>query len=152
MPFKPVYVYDGEGNFLGATIYQDGSKKLHTANLWQEEDHADLKAQLDRLHDNTDVRAFWPNVQDPDVQAILAQEDFEPVGTSPVTVVDEDASFFVWIEEPTDENPYGRMDEEASNLVYKTVDAPNPTDVKSRIMKACEIVARARAEEAANQG
>jgi hypothetical protein len=63
MSFQTVYVYDADGTFLGLSIYKPGAQKLHTANLWQNtpEDTADLARQLERLNDDVDVRAFWPD-------------------------------------------------------------------------------------------
>lgn len=153
MAFRTVFVYDSEGQFLGYSIKKDGANKLHTANLWADTpaDKADLQDQLSRLVDNVDVRAFWPQVQDPAVQALLADDSFEPLALSPVEVVDEDKSVFVWIEEPNDENPYGKMDEDRSIIVNKIEMAPAPAHVTARVKKACEVVARTRAE-AANGG
>lgn len=147
MSFQTVYVYDADGTFLGLSIYKPGAQKLHTANLWQNtpEDTADLARQLERLNDDVDVRAFWPDVRDPEVQALLDDPEFEKLKLSPVEVVDEDKSVFVWIEEPSDENPYGKADPELSVIVYKNEMAPAPVDVQARVKKACEVVARRRA-------
>lgn len=147
MSFQTVYVYDADGVFLGLSIYKSGAQKLHTANLWQNnpEDTADLARQLERLNDDVDVRAFWPDVRDEDVQALLNDPEFEKLKLSPVEVVDEDKSVFVWIEEPSDENPYGKADPELSVIVYKNEMAPAPVDVQARVKKACEVVARRRA-------
>jgi hypothetical protein len=98
--------------------------------------------------DNTDVRAFWPQVQDPAVQALLDDENFETLTLHPVEVMDEKNSIIVWEVEPSDENPHGRMDRNLSVIVNKTTMAPAPAEVKRRVMKACEIVARQRANEA----
>lgn len=147
MSFQTVYVYDADGEFLGLSIYKPGAQKLHTANLWQNtpEDTADLARQLERLNDDVDVRAFWPDVRDPEVQELLDDPEFEKLKLSPVEVVDEDKSVFVWIEEPSDENPYGKADPELSVIVYKNEMAPAPVDVQARVKKACEVVARRRA-------
>lgn len=148
MAFEVVYVYDQNSTMRGATILQQGANKLHTLNLWDinnPEDAADLRDQLGRLVDNTDVRAFWPDVRDDDVQALLDDPNWEPLTLSPVEVMDEKNSIIVWEEEPADENPYGRMDRDLSVIVNKITQAPSPAEVKRRTMKACEIVARDRA-------
>lgn len=147
MNFQTVFVYDTDGAFLGFSIFKPGAQKLHTANLWEDtpEDKADLKAQLDRLNDDYDVRAYWPDVRDSEVVALLDDPGFEPLKLSPVEVVDEEKSIFVWIEEPSDENPYGKADPDETIIVYKNEMAPAPVDVQARIKKACEIVARDRA-------
>jgi hypothetical protein len=157
MAFEPVAVYNLDGVFVGYGIRNadEGVMKLHSTNLWGEtqEDKIDLNEQLGRLNANVDIRAFWPQVQDPDVQAILNEPTFEPLKTSPVEVVDEDNSVFIWHEEPNHEaGTPGIMDQDNSIIIYKTVQTPAPTDVKRRIMKASEIVARARAEEARQSG
>lgn len=148
MAFEVVYVYDANGTNRGATILQQGANKLHTLNLWDinnPEDAADLREQLGRLVDNTDVRAFWPDVRDADVQALLNNSEWEPLTLSPAEVMDEENSVIVWQEEPSDENPYGRMDSDLSVIVNKTVMVPSPAEVKRRTMKACEVIARSRA-------
>lgn len=148
MAFEVVYVYDANGTNRGATILQQGANKLHTLNLWDinnPEDAADLREQLGRLVDNTDVRAFWPDVRDADVQALLNNSEWEPLTLSPAEVMDEENSVIVWQEEPSDENPYGRMDSDLSVIVNKTVMIPSPAEVKRRTMKACEVIARSRA-------
>jgi hypothetical protein len=148
MAFRAVQVHDLDGKFLGFAIQQEGAQKLHSANFWPEAETEDLRAQLSRLNDQRAVLAFWPDVRDPDVQTFLTNPAWEPLALSPQEVVDEDKSIFVWIEEPNDENPYGKMDEDASVLVMKAIMVPAPTDVQQRVKKACEIVARQRSEAA----
>jgi hypothetical protein len=147
MSFETVFVYNGDGQFLGTSIYQPGSQKLKTANLWtdSEEDQRDLAEQLQRLNANVDIRAYWPDVRDPEVQVLLEDEQWEPLSLSPAQVVDDEKSVIVWDEEPSDDNPFGRMNEELSVIVEKTVMAPSPVEVQARVKKACEVVARERA-------
>lgn len=147
MSFETVYVYNGDGKFLGVSIYQPGAQKLQTANLWtdSEEDQKDLADQLQRLNANVDIRAYWPDVRDPEVQVLLNDPEWEPLALSPSPVMDEENSVIVWDVEPSDENPYGRMNEELSVIVEKTVMVPSPVEVQARVKKACEVVARERA-------
>jgi hypothetical protein len=152
MAYSAVQIHDLDGRFLGFGIRQDGSLKLHSANLWAEEDADDLRLQLSRLNDQRAVLAYWPDVRDPEVKALTDDPTWEPLVLSPIEVIDEEKSIFVWIEEPNDENPFGRMDPDRSVLVHKFDHAPAPTDVQQRIKKACEIVARKRAEAADEQG
>lgn len=121
MAFDVVYVYDGEGNFLGSTIYKEGSKKLHTANLWQEtpEDVEDLNAQLTRVREEEGIRINWPDSEDPDVKALLDDPGWEEVPHD-IRVWKDDGS-----------------------LEYTHVQ--DPVKVAMRIHKACETVARERA-------
>lgn len=149
MAYRAVSVYTLEGEFLGYSIQQEGIEKLLNNNLWSEspEDTEDLKAQLARLNEAVDIRAFWPNIRDPEVQELINNPDWEPLQMSKVEVVDEDNSLFIWLEEPSDESP-GIMDTENSIIEYKLVDAPAPTDVQARWKKACEVIARQRAAAA----
>ena len=149
MSFNAVGVYDLDGLFIGYSIKEDGSQKLHTANLWTEsdEDIKDLQAQLLRLNEAVDIRAYWPDVRDPEVVELLNDVNFQPLKMSPVEVEDLENSKLVWIEEPTEGSP-GRLDMGPSIIAFKTVDAPAPSDVKLRIKNACEIVARKRASQA----
>lgn len=143
--YQAVAIYDLDGNFIGYTILKGGTEKLQTTNLWTEAQVSDLKVQLQRLNANVDIRSHWPQVQDPDVQALLNDPNWEPVPLDEVEVVDDDASTFVWDVPPSDEDPFGQMNEAASNIVYKTIMAPSSAGTVARIRKACEIVARARA-------
>src|SRR4051812_13297870 len=147
MPYEAVSVYNLDGDFLGYSIKNQAVDKLHNNNLWAESDVDDLKAQLVRLNDETAILAYWPDIRDPEVEALLNDPNFEPLTLSAVEVVDEDNSVFVWITEPTDEDPFGEMDRDASVLVYKNIMAPAPVDVHRRNKKAQEIVARKRAKQ-----
>ncbi len=145
MTFTTAFVYDGDGQFLGFSIYKKGAQKLHTANLWQEEDLEDLKQQLARLVDDLDVRAYWPDVRDPEVVALLDDSTWEPLELHPIEVDDEENSVIVWKIEPSEEYPHGIIDRTLSVIATKIVMAPAPVEVQARVKKACEIVARARA-------
>jgi hypothetical protein len=146
MSYIAVSIYDLDGSFLGYGIKQEGVDKLLNNNLWTEspEDVSDLKAQLSRLNEAVDIRAYWPNVRDPEVQELVNNPNWEPLEYSPVEVVDEENSIQIWEKEPDNEQP-GILDHEASVIVYKHVMAPAPAHVQARIKKACETVARRRA-------
>jgi hypothetical protein len=148
MAFEAVVVYNMDGDFLGYGIKKPDTLQLQSVNIWAEdpEQITDLQAQLGRLNQAVDIRSFWPDVRDPEVVNILSDPNWMPIETSPMEVVDEDNSNFVWIEEPNDENPYGKMDEDASTLAYKLVQVPSPAHVQQRVKSACELVARRRAE------
>jgi hypothetical protein len=130
MTYEAVTVYNLDGDFLGYGIKKPEVIQLQSVNVWNEspEEIEDLNKQLIRLNQASDILEFWPDVRDPAV----------------VSVVDEGESHFVWFEEPSDENPFGKMNEEASQLVYTFVEAPAPVDVQARVKAACEQVARAR--------
>lgn len=145
MSFTHVLVYDPDGEFIGYAIKKPDVLKFNSSNIWNQDEVADLEAQLQRLNNDVSIREFWPDVRDPEVVALLDNPSFEPLKMSPMQVVDDDQSTFVWFEEPSDESPYGSMDEDASNIVYKWIDVPQGSDVAARVKKACEIVARGRA-------
>jgi hypothetical protein len=148
MSYSAVSIYDLDGNFLGYSIKQTGVDKLLNNNLWSErpEDVEDLKAQLARLNDAVDIRAYWPDVRDPEVQELVNNPDWEPLVLSPVEVMDEENSIQIWEQEPNLETGEpGILDRDASIIVFKNVMAPAPAHVQARIKKACEIVARRRA-------
>lgn len=149
MAFEAVAVYDLDGGFIGYGVRKNepGIFKLHTQNLWSEtrEDVAALQSQLTLLNADVDIRAHWPRYEDPEVQALLADENFEPVQYEPAEVVDDEKSIYVWIEPPSDENPYGKMDEDKSVIVTKVISAPTPASMSNRRRKAMEVVARRRA-------
>jgi hypothetical protein len=144
MAYVPVAIYDLDGNFLGYSIKNETVDKLHNTNLWRASDQQDLADQLKRLNQAVDIRAFWPDMRDPEVLALIENPDWEPLKLSPVEVVDEENSDFVWIVEPDETQP-GQMDVENSTIVHKYVDAPAPADYAARLKKACEVVARQRA-------
>lgn len=148
MSFTALAVYDLEGNFLGWTIghFEKNVYKLHTTNLWQENEGDDLKDQLLRLNDQVDIKAFWPDVREPEVQALLNDPNWAPVQKVPVEVPDNEKSLFVYLEEPREEDGFpGRIDEENSVIVYTEIMVPSPADNLRRVKQACEIVARERA-------
>ena len=151
--FKPVAVYDFDGNFLGYAVKRDGVDKLHSMNLWNDQD---IQAQLERLNADVDLRQHWPHPKDPEVLALLDDETFEPIAYKDVQVVDDEQSRYVYKQIPRTGIERAQLgsglvdsdeiDEEASTIVYKTVMVPErPTDVMWRIKKACEQVARERA-------
>ena len=147
MNYTAINLYDMDGNWLGYSIKQHGVDKLANTNIWSEspEDIEDLKAQLFRLNDSQTVLAHWPDVRDPEVTAILDDPTFKPLNLSPIEIVDDQNSVYAWIVPPSEENPYGQMDEERSHIVHKTIMVPSPTDVQQRVKDACEVVARRRA-------
>ena len=100
---------------------------------------------MGRLQDQANVLAFWPSACDSEVLALVDNPDWEPVGVESSEVIDESQSILVWQEVPTDENPMGRLDQEQSHVVYKTVETPILTEVHARAKKAQETVARQRA-------
>lgn len=146
--YQALAVYDLDSEFIGYTIAKNtgGVIKLHTTNVWAYDDSDDLTAQLQRLNDQTDVKMFWPDVRDPEVQAILDEPTFEPVQKIPVEVPDDERSVYIYKEEPREEDGFpGVPDLALSTVVMKTVMVPSPADNMRRVKSACEIVARHRA-------
>jgi hypothetical protein len=143
--FEQVYVYAGDGSFIGSTIKRQDAKKLNTMNLWTEDEDEDLRAQLQRLNDSIAIQAHWPSLNDPEVLDLLNNPAWEPVPLAPVEMVDEDNSTFVWIRRPNMEaGDIGELDEDSSVILLKTVMMPPPALVQARMRKAQEVVARKR--------
>ena len=149
--YAPLALYDLNGNFLAYTIAKTDSDgallKLHTTNIWAQEDSADLTDQLGRLNDQSDILAYWPDVRDPDVQALLDNPTWEPVQLFPLQVQDESICVYLYREPPREEDGFpGLIDEENSIIVMKTVMAPSSAATMNRVKLACETIARQRKE------
>lgn len=150
----PLALYDLEGNFLaytiGKVVKNDNDEdvlSLQTLKMWTQEESDDFTEQIDRLNDQGNVLAYWPDVRDPEVQAILADETWEPVDRIPTEVPDNEKSVFIYHEPPREEDGFpGSVDEENSIIVMKTIMVPSPADTLNRVKKACELVARRRAQ------
>jgi hypothetical protein len=153
-----VAIYDTDANFLGYTIKDADPAivKLQSTNLWLESEIDKLQEQLNRLNQAVDLRLYWPNPKDPEVLAILANPDFMPIEYIEMEMVDDEHSYYVWVQEPEYDpatgEPTGRMvdgsvlDEQASVIRYKMGIVPaRPSDELYRIKGACELVARQRA-------
>lgn len=145
----PLALYDLEGEFLGWVIgkrAENGNWTLHNDRVWTEADQDDFSEQIARLNDQGNVLAYWPDARDPEVQALLADESWEPVDRIPTEVPDNEKSVFIYREPPREEDGFpGSVDEENSIIVMKTVMVPSPADTLARVKKACELIARKRA-------
>lgn len=137
-------VYDQKGNFRGYTILK--FNKLGSTNLWPEGEIEDLKQQIARLNDDSNIKQFWPNTRDPDVQALLNDPNFLPYDTVDEQVMDDANSYLVYDESTRTEYDSPVIDMAKSVLAYKTVKVPvNSAEVQIRFKRAHEIVARRRA-------
>lgn len=154
MTYVMALVYDAEGNFRGYTTLNHETSKLKSTNLWTEEELPKLQEQLDRLNVGGALTAHWPNLNDPEVAALLNDPNWEPLETHVVDVVDDDRSHYVWTQvsqidafgNPTGEMVNGELDETASVIAYKKARVPvRPIDAQIRTKKAQETVARRRA-------
>lgn len=142
--YRALLAYDPQGEFVGYAIQKVGTLKLEGSNLYDESEKQDLKDQLARLNDSVLVQQYWPDANDPEVQALLADPSFEATTATEqieVAVLDEEASTIVY-----DGN--GVADEEASDLVYRTQTITQPVNNIERGHKALEVVARRRAAAA----
>lgn len=137
-------VYNADGDFSGYSILK--GNKLASTNLWSEGDLADLQAQVARLNESVNIKQYWPNTRDPEVQALLNDPNFMPYDTVMERVVDDANSYLVYDETQETENGAPVLDLERSVLAYKDKEvAKNPTEVSVRFKRAHEIVARRRA-------
>jgi hypothetical protein len=151
--YQAVLVYDPQGEFLGYSVKADGAPKLHSTNIWSEDEKEKFIEQLNSLNQSVAITSAWPSASDPEVLEILSRENFMPVEEALVEVVDDDNSHLVYTQEPeldfdgqpTGNNVDGELDREASVFVYKNIMAPvRPSDVMERTKAACEIVAKRR--------
>lgn len=154
--YEALALYTLQGAFVGYTIRDPQKPKLQTTNIYSAEEEEQLAKRLAELNKSVEVNAAWPDPRDPEVIALLVDQNFEPVEMAEQQVIDEDASFLVWIQVPEVDAlgaETGKMvdgeeyDPIASVPVYKTVMAPvRPSDVVERTHKAQEIVANRRVE------
>jgi hypothetical protein len=151
MSYIAVAIYDLDANFIGYGI--KGANKLQTTNIYGVDETPALNEQLSRLNASQALAAHWPSANDPDVVALLQNEEFYPLTYSQQEVVDEEESKLVWrLENEVDEhgNPTGRqipgpeLDPDLSQVMYQFVNIPDPSSVMLRTKLACEAVARYR--------
>jgi len=140
--YTPVLIYTNLGEKVGYTILNENGSQLKTLHIYKEGEEEDLHTTLGRLNEQSGILAHWPDIKDEDVQALLGDETWKPLVFNPVEVVDDENSRLVFTVDPISEE--GTIDEEASSIAYKTIQAPNPSEVTTRIKDACEAVARER--------
>lgn len=155
MAYEWVAVYAKSGEFLGYAVKETSAKKLQSTNLWFDGEEDKLEENLNRLNNQIDINAHWPDPRDPDVLLLLSDPEFMPIEYEDQEVVDDEHSTYVWLMEAETDlygNPTGEMvegpllDHDRSDLHYKVVSvAKNPSDVVYRTRAACEQVARSRA-------
>ena len=146
--YESALVYDAHGNFRGNVILKNiagGTARLQSVNIWTDSERADLDDQLARLNSLISIKAHWPRQDDPDVQALLSNPEWNPVELEASEEVDEDESYIVYHEEDGTIN--GTIDYDASVIVPKTVMVPSRTGVAARIRLAMETVATERANK-----
>ena len=141
-----VLLHDINGDFRGYTLLK--GDKLSSTNIWPEQEIQDLLLQAKRLNDDVNIRQFWPNTRDPEVQALLNDSSFMPYETTTEQVVDDENSYYRWSAYDGQGNPApgAVLDRDASVLTYKAQVVPvHPEEVTLRFKRAHEIVARRRA-------
>lgn len=153
--YEAIALYTLQGAFVGYTIHDKTKSKLQTTNIYTEQEQDALARRLAEINESVEVKSAWPDPRDPEVVALLADPNFEPLEMAEAQVIDEDTSFLVWLQVPElDEwgNPIPGtsvdgpdVDMEASVIVYKQITAPKrPSDAVERTHHAQEIVARRR--------
>lgn len=171
MEYELVAIAGGEeGHLIGFVIKRANLPKLEGTNIYAPDEYEEAKEQVRYLNEATALRQFWPMPNEPEVEELLNDPGFEPVEYDMVEVPDLDNSELTYDMKPgpqiaTDPtgNPVFGEDEvkyddvgkpsinySASTIFYKKVKAPRQTDVRGRIDRACEIVARNRMEATIN--
>lgn len=76
--YRAALIYDQEGNFVGYGILSP-SGKLKSINIWTEDEKPDFSQQISALNASVAVTAHWPQLDDPDVQALLDDPNWRPI-------------------------------------------------------------------------
>jgi hypothetical protein len=137
MSYEAVYLYDRNNQFVGAAIKKADVLKLESVNIWTQEDSDDFQKTLTDLNNEQLLRAVWPDADDPQVEELVLDPDWEPLELHEEDVIDWDASNLV-------DDEYGGIDFANSDVVYKKAMVPDPTEAQNRYYKAQETVARRR--------
>lgn len=156
MSYEAVLIYNTTGSFIGYGIR--GQNKLQSTNIWIEDELNSLNTRLAELNQGSNIKAYWPHPQDPEVVALLNDPEFHPIEYVDSEAIDEEKSYLVFEQIETrdiDGNPTGHFEEgdlipEQSYIVTKTVQVPaRPSDVKLRLQDAMETIAKQRANRTA---
>jgi hypothetical protein len=143
-------------------------QKLEGTNIYTPGELAEAKRQVAFLNEAIMLKMFWPLPTEPEVQLLLNDPSFEPPEFDEIQVPDMENSTLVYDVKPGpqigadefnvpiygpdevkyDETGLPQVNWMSSTIVYKTVREPRGTDLRKRVDMACEIVARARVEEA----
>lgn len=145
MAYQPVMIYDYDGEFVGYSIKNRDYPKLQTMNIWGADEGEALDEQVARLNNKVGILDHWPALEDPEVQALLKDPNWEPVQDVPTEFVDEENSILIWKRVPQPDLGFdGVLDEDASTIFYKTVMITPQVLVQARWKKAQELIARKR--------
>lgn len=145
MAYRHVAVFELDGTFLGYAVKEADHNKLQSTNLYAEEEGEDLAKRIAKLNDAQTVTQAWPDARDPDVQVLVNDPAFEPIECLDEEVVDTDNSYLVYLKDADGEDTFD-LDMEASVVKYKVAKVPaRPSDAMERTRKACETVAKQRA-------
>jgi hypothetical protein len=159
--YQPVTVYDGEGEFLGYTIHHVGTTALRATHLYQEGEEQALKDHLQRLNHGADLSAYWPDNDDPEFKALLADPTFAPIEYTEQMVVDDNAVQDMLDkgelvperdlhEDPTSGNIEWLHPEKLPMVKARVPD--DPAAPQARMRKAAETIALKRLQEARSDG
>ncbi len=169
MEFELVAVATQDGLVIGYAIKKVGLPKLESVNLYTPEEIGEAREFMRDLNDRAALREFWPMPNDPEVQALISNPEFDPIEYDEVDVIDMENSKLVYDMKPgppqldphtgvvesfaSDEVKYDEVGQPiinwmASEVAYKKELQPKRTQGKSRIEVASERVARARMEAA----
>lgn len=150
MPYTLGYIYDTDGSFVGATIVKElptGDLTLQSAQLWSDEELDKIDANIASLNRSEKLSTFWPRRDDPDVQTLISDPEWEPIEMEPQAVPDPENSTYVYRRDPHTGDETSMLDLEASSFSYKQEMMPKDDTAPSmRIRKAQEIVAERRAQ------
>lgn len=138
-------LYDALDNaHLGDVIVADGQTKLYCTHYYRPGEKEALQDRLQELENEQDILRYWPAFDDPQVQALVQDETFEPLEKEwqPVPVEGPDGNPLIHPESGHDpERPW-----EARLLTKQKLVPKSPAEAQQRVKTAMELVARARME------
>lgn len=144
--YELAYVRNLNDDLVGYAIIKhvaNGKIKFEGQFVYTKDELEDAVETVNTRNESYAIRTCWPDPQDPEVVALLADPTFDSGGvTYDSRVIDEDASDLVY-EYDEDNNPL--IDFTNSHVVYKTIDQEYPSSTAERVHKACEAIARKRA-------
>ena len=157
-PFELLKVTDFDGAERGYVIAKVGTEKLEDTNLWP--DLGEARDHVTEANTLALLRQYWPNPNEPEVQELVNDPNFEPLVYEEV----EDIADYQELAEQVERGEVRlELNEETGNHWINPEDRPKVRTVKKTELKdpsqpmqrfhaACEAVAHDRLEAAHGNG
>ncbi len=135
---KPAMIYkveNGKPQFVGYGVLN--GTKLTSLRIW--ENPADVEKIVKQHNESAILHEHWPYFEDPEVQALIKDPEWEPMEMVEEQIPDMENSVLA-------EDEVGGVDWAESQVKYTTALVPkDPAAAQLRVHKAMETVARKRA-------